>query len=1060
MKKILFMLLVLTIGFSKAQYTSMKTIGMQVPQYMASGSTTRLPVFAKLRMDGFTPNSRYKYIVKMMKSSELYTYSNTAVGAGSDLYIDSQGNFRYATTTSFTTTGGCDTLSSDMMGNVEAWFSVVNDGDSRFTAGNKLYMAVTIFGVSNPKDTMRYFCQDSITVLQWGTTSNTNSGTAVWGKSMASAKSFAGLFDNLNGTGRPLSIANVENSSYSGASYSSIVKFLSDSVVGKSGRWGTIIPNNLASGVKRIDNLSASTGFSIYANTDTNAIWGVNNRNTKNPSGGATAPIIFTVDDAPMIAPRVEFWARTSTVGEGAGKFNVYVTRKYSNSDNQSVRLYVVGGTATKGASADYDVAEPKIIKFKPGLAISDTTVITLNDDNVAEGAETIVLRLDQASNCLIGTEVAHTVTITDNDIANISIVPAKIKVKEGAGTVGIKIKIDKAVTTACKLKLMVKFKADSTFIPAEFSLSSNNNDTTFNLGKSSGPDSITIKGKVIDDIMSDKDDSVIVVVRQITGGGLISKDSLGTIIIMDNDGPSTVKFIGSGITVKENVGSVDIKMLLVNRKDAGGDFTFRLYTALSTAQNPGDFKFNPASKIFNVTSTSSDTLSISIPIVDDNIFEVTENMKFGLANLSNFYIAKSDTFNVLIKDDDYPVYTIGKINKQTNANKTADSLNVKCRIYGTVYGVNLKSTGLEFTMMDNTGGIGVLSATNNFGYNLKEGDSIMVQGSVNQNQGYAQMDKLDTIIKISNNNKMVSPVTVTKINETTESKLVQLNRVKLVDITEWPTTALSANTNKFVRVISTSGNIDTLNIDAETNISGIATPTGYINVVGIGTQMDATSPYTSKYYLTPRKISDISVSSLPTVNFMHGKDSVFELADSFKMDISVFPSDENFTFDVVCLGGTAASPADYDFANRTIIVTKNNNYFSVKTNITDDLIYQGDLLVTFAIRNIKGPGAYGKDSLMILTIKDNEASAVRDFSQGNFKMYPNPSVETVNFNNAQNIAKVEFIDLSGRIVKSVKNTDFSNSEMSVNLNNFKGMLFVRITNLTGQSFVDRLFVK
>ena len=1060
MKKILFMLLVLQIGFSKAQYSSIKTTGMQVPQYMASGSTARLPVFAKLRMDGFTPNSKYKYIVKMMKSSELYQYSDTAIGSGGNLYIDSQGNYRYATTTSFKTTGGCDTLSSDMTGAVEGWFSVVNDGNSRFTAGNKLYLAVTILSISNPNDTLRYFCQDSITVLQWGTTANSNSGTAVWGKSMASAKSFAGLFDNVNGTGRPLSIANIENSSYSGASYSSIVKFLSDSVVGKSGRWGTIIPNNLASGVKRIDNLSASTGFSIYANTDTNAIWGVNNRNTKNPSGGATSPIIFTVDDAPMIAPKIEFWTRTSTIGEGAGKFNVYVTRKYSNSDNQSVRLYVVGGTASKGASADYDVVEPKVIKFKPGVAISDTTVITLNDDNIAEGSETIVLRLDQAVNCLIGTEVAHTATVTDNDIANISILPAKIKVKESAGTVGIKIKIDKAVNTACKLRLMVKYKADSTFIPAEFSLSSNNNDTTFNLGKTTGPDSIIIKGKVFDDIMSDKDDSLIVVVRQITGGGLISKDSLGTIIIMDNDGPSTVKFIGSGITVKENVGSVNIKMLLVNKKDAGGDFTFRLYTALSTAQNPGDFKFNPASKIFNVTSTTSDTLSISIPIVDDNIFEVTENMKFGLANLSNFYIAKSDTFNVLIKDDDYPIYPIGKINKQTKINKAADSLNVKCRIYGTVYGVNLKSTGLEFTMMDNTGGIGVLSATNNFGYTLKEGDSIMVQGSVNQNQGYAQMDKLDTIIKISNNNKMVSPVSVTKINETTESKLVQLNRVKLVDIAEWPTTALSANTNKFVRVISTSGNVDTLNIDAETNISGMATPTGYINVIGIGTQMDATSPFTTKYYLTPRKISDISVSSLPTVKFMNGKDSVFELADSFKMDISVFPSDENFTFDVVCLGGTAASPADYDFANKTIIVTKNNNYFSVKTNITDDLIYQGDLFLTFAIRNIKGPGTYGKDSLMILTIKDNEASAVKDFSQGNFKMYPNPAVETINFNNAQNIAKVEFIDLSGRIVKSFKNTNFSNSELNVQLDNFKGMLFVRITNLAGQSFVDRLFVK
>jgi hypothetical protein len=430
------------------------------------------------------------------------------------------------------------------------------------------------------------------------------------------------------------------------------------------------------------------------------------------------------------------------------------------------------------------------------------------------------------------------------------------------------------------------------------------------------------------------------------------------------------------------------------------------------------------------------------------------------LANLSNFYVAKPDTFNVLIKDDDYPIYNIGKINKQTSLNKTSDSLNVKCRIYGIVYGVNLKSSGLEFTLMDYTGGIGVLSTNNNFGYNVKEGDSIMVQGSVNQNQGYVLIDKLDTIIKISNNNKMVSPVIVSKISETTESKLVQLNRVKLVDITEWPTTVLSPNTNKFVRVISTSGNVDTLNIDAETNISGIATPTGYFNVIGIGTQMDPNAPYTSKYYLTPRKISDLTVANLPTVNFMHGKDSVFELADSFKMDISVFPSDENFTFDVVSLGGTASSPADYDFANRSIIVTKNNNYFSVKTNITDDLIYQGDLLVTFAIRNIKGPGANGKDSLMILTIKDNEASAVKDFSQGNFKMYPNPAVEAVNFNNAKNITKVEFIDLSGKIVKIVKNTNFSDSELSIQLENYKGLLLVRITNLSGQSFVDKLLVK
>ena len=65
-----------------------------------------------------------------------------------------------------------------------------------------------------------------------------------------------------------------------------------------------------------------------------------------------------------------------------------------------------------------------------------DTLDISIDDDNIQEGAETIVFRLDQAQNCTIGTEVAHTVTIADNDTASISVQPLSIA-KENAGTIG-----------------------------------------------------------------------------------------------------------------------------------------------------------------------------------------------------------------------------------------------------------------------------------------------------------------------------------------------------------------------------------------------------------------------------------------------------------------------------------------------------------------------------------------------------------------------------------------------------------------------------------------------
>ncbi len=1056
MKKLLFALLALNIGFLKAQYKSMNTTGIIVPQYMASGTSTRIPVFARLRLDGLTPNTSYKYIVRAIRYTDFANTGLTSAGAGNDIFIDSQGNYRYATTTDFTSSGGCDTLSSGMMGAYEGWFGLVNTGNSRFTAGNNVYFAITMLGINNT-DTFRYYCEDSIKVLAWNTAAGSNNGTGIWGKSYANAKSMVALYDNVNGFGRPLALTNVESGSYSGAAFSSLVGFYNTNVYKQNNAWGTIIPNTLSTGVKRIDNLSFKTGYSIYGNTDTNGVWGPSSKSTVNPSGGSTTPIALDQDDAPLIAPKVEFWTRSSSVSEGAGKVKVYVSRKYSNSDAQSIRLYLVGGTATKGASADFTLTEPKTIIFNPGVATLDSTEITINDDAISEGTETVVLRLDQPNNCLIGTEVAHTLSIVDNDIANVFVKNPSIRVNEANANVGISFKIDKAVTTPVKLKMFVKFKSDSTYIPSEFFISSNNNDTTFNLGNSNGPDSITMNTKIFDDIAIDKSDSIILVIRQVSGGAFL-KDSIATLVILDNDGPTSVQFVGGNYSVSESGGSFNIKMRLFNRKSAGGDFTLRLYSNESSAENPTDYKFSPSSKIINVTSSTSDTIVVNVPLVNDDLYEKTEYIKFGMANLNNMII-KSDTLKITLLDDDYPIYKIGKVNKQTNTAKTADSLNVKCRVYGIVYGVNTRSTGLGFTIRDNTGGMGVYSGAKTYAYSIKEGDSVMIQGSIGQFQGTVQMDRIDTIIKMASNRPLVNASVVTTINETAESNLVRLERVKLVDPAEWPSAALTANKFAYVRVISTSGSVDTLNIDAETDIDGTSAPTGYFNVSGLGVQFDNTSPYTSKYYLAPRYTADITASSLPTINFMKSSDFVFELADSFKMDISVFPSDENFRFDVVCLGGTALTPADYDYATKSIQVTKNNNYFFIKANITDDLVSDGDKIVSFAIRNIDGPGAVGKDSIMILTIKDNEPSLAKTFAQGNFKVYPNPANEFVSFSNAKNISKIEVLDMSGRLLIN-KTVSQLEDQYTMNVNGISGFVFVRITDLNGQTFVERLVVK
>ncbi len=1061
-------LLLLTTLFQKsnAQRSSQNVVGVMVPQYMASGASNgRGVTYARLRIMNLMPNSSYKYIIRACSLQEMSSTSLTP-GAGNGMYVKPNGKQYYITNPSFTTTEH-DTITASMTGDYEGWFGIVGTGTGRFTAGNNLYLSITFLGIQS-NDTLKYYCQDSLKVISYGTTSSTNSGTGIWGKSFGDTANFVALYDNTTGQGRPLTIAGIQGDAHIGATFvipttSNVPVWFRDSVFGKAGRWGSFIPNDLDSGVRSIIQLNSKTSLVVYNNFDKDGVWGPGSVNTKNVNGGISNPVKISQFEAPLIQPEIQFWKRNSTTNEGSGKVDIYVSRKYSNSEDQTVRLTVSGGTAT-GSGTDYSLTTPKTITFKPGYDGFDTTSITLVDDNISEGTESIFLKLDQPTNSKLGTETSHGIDILDNDDAYVSVKAREVKVNEGAGKVGIEIKIDRGVTTQSRIRLMVKSKGDSTLIPSEFSLSQTNNDTTFSFGKSTGPDSVTIFAKVGDDVKADPDDTINLVIRKVSGDGII-RDSLIRVVIIDNDGPSTIQMLGKSVNINESGKSVDVKVRVVSKKDAGGDFALRLYTAESSAKEGLDFTFNPTSQIKTITNTTPDTFVFNVPIKDDAIFEGNERIKFGLINVSNVIILQPDSFIVNILDDDLPIYSVGKINKQTKSDGTMDSSGVKCRIFGVVYGVNTRSAGLGFTVRDQTGGIGVFSPSKTFGYTVNEGDSVMIQGRVSQFQGSGQMDNLDTIVWLGSNSKLKSPVVLNaKIGEQHESDLIQLRRVKLVDALEWPETALSANGFKYVRVESTDGRIDTLNIDAETNIDGTTAPTGYFNVTGLGIQFDNKAPYFEKYYLAPRSLNDFTPASLPTIKFSKSVDEITELADSFTMELNILPTDENFSIDVVRIGGTAVSPTDFDYATRTISVKKNNNFYVVRANISDDAVYDGDKTIVFALRNLNGPGMIGKDSIIAVTIKDNEVNSVNSFAAAGMRCYPNPSNGQISIESKKMIEKLEVLDLSGRLVKQINtmiDCGTANNTLVYNLD-LTGLngVFVLSTQVDGKIYSQRVIIK
>jgi DNA/RNA endonuclease YhcR with UshA esterase domain len=236
------------------------------------------------------------------------------------------------------------------------------------------------------------------------------------------------------------------------------------------------------------------------------------------------------------------------------------------------------------------------------------------------------------------------------------------------------------------------------------------------------------------------------------------------------------------------------------------------------------------------------------------------------------------------------PVLTIRPISaiRGVNANGVLDSLNVRVKVAGIVYGVNQYSSsstpiGVQFVMIDGTGGIMFRKAGTNFGLaNLAEGDSVVATGIIEQFNGLAQLN-LDTLERVATNRTLRQPTVVTDLSEATENEFIRVNNLNITGGT-WPTTG-SANIT-----VSNGTATFTMRIIAQTNIPGTPAPTGPFNAIGLGGQFDSSNPFTTGYQLFPRSTADIIPVAVttPTINFGRADTLVNNQTGSFAMAMNI----------------------------------------------------------------------------------------------------------------------------------------------------------------------------
>ena len=318
--------------------------------------------------------------------------------------------------------------------------------------------------------------------------------------------------------------------------------------------------------------------------------------------------------------------------------------------------------------------------------------------------------------------------------------------------------------------------------------------------------------------------------------------------VIIDEDGGTATGNISlSGDTDCELIVSVN-----AGSTADGTDYTFADFSVSFVPGDPTDYAFE-------------------IPVTDDIVDESDETLILDLTYIAGTCaVGLPSTYTLLIVDNDdaplplYTAYDIAEINGE-NVDGVANSLDELVDLTGVVYGINTWDGGLQFTLIDNTGGINVFSFDNDFGYSVTEGDEINVLGSITQFNGLIEVEP-DTVIFIDGGNTLKTAVATTALNESTESDLVHITgELSYVDITQWLGDGTSFNVD-----LTDGVNTYTIRIDNNNELATLPAPAlaglYYLDVTGIGSQFDTDMPYTSGYQLFPRYADDIKVVAVESI--------------------------------------------------------------------------------------------------------------------------------------------------------------------------------------------------
>lgn len=366
----------------------------------------------------------------------------------------------------------------------------------------------------------------------------------------------------------------------------------------------------------------------------------------QNADLGAPASHTLTIvnTDPP---PVVSFDVATSISSEEVGVMRIYARLNRVSAVNANVILSVVNSGTTATSGTDYVVTTGPLTI--PAGSLEKEIVITIVNDietkpEDLEEPETLQLRLTlpvSNANATIGSPSNHVLTIKETSTQpQVGFLSPGKSVDESAGVVLVRVVLSEAFTADVAVQFAINGSATAGF---DYSGVTNSPVVI-----KAGAVSKDILLPVIDDRFDELDETVIFTITAAPGAVVPSPNPTHTVLILDNDDPPVVAFVGSGKTVEEGSGLMNVDVFLTQASNLPITVGF---APGGNARPTDDYTVITASPLSFPAGTTSRTIQLNL--VDDTIFTGSRQLLLTLGSPVNVTLGNPQVYTITIVDNE-----------------------------------------------------------------------------------------------------------------------------------------------------------------------------------------------------------------------------------------------------------------------------------------------------------------------------------------------------------------------------------------------------------------------